>query len=359
MQPFIFTLTELRGLIGTNFFGSIIPFIISITFIVFLLLLRLLFLKFIKSFCIKRYPKINDVIYKSIKFPSLIWSITFGVYGGIYLWEISAKYLLYLNKLIVLIIILSMTLFIANIVKNGIQFYINRFNLSIPATSLISSILYVIIFITGLLLMLTTIGISITPIITTLGIGGLAIALALKDTLSNIFAGLHILIEKSIRVGDFVRLENGQEGYLEDLTWRTARIRTISNNMIIIPNSRLSQSMVLNYSYPDKRMSIQIPISVDLRSNFELVEDILLDVTNKAAEEIQGLLNTPKPVVRFTPNFSEGSLDFTLICTIEEFKYQNAVQHELRKRILKRLQAEGIEMQTYQKPQPITRREQW
>ncbi len=329
------------------FTDPLISLIYVIILVGFFIFLRLFLLKLAKSLFKKRFPNLKEVLLKSIKTPSLIWSITAGIYIGISFAEISDKYLFYLSKFFVLTIIFSFTLFIANVIKNGLQFHISKFNLSIPATSLITSILYIIVFTTGFLLMLTIIGISITPIITTLGIGGLAIALALKDTLSNIFAGLHILVEKSIRVGDFVRLESGQEGYLEDLTWRTARIKTLSNNMVIIPNSKLSQSIIINYSYPEKRMSIQIPVSVSLNSNFEVVESALFDVVNKAIPEVQGLLDNPQPIIRFTPNFTQGSYDFTIICTIEEFKYQNAILHELRKRILKRLREEDIELPFY------------
>lgn len=324
-----------------------ISFIYVITLVGFFIFLRLFLLKLAKSLFRKRFQNLKEVLLKSIETPSLIWSIIAGIYIGISFAEIPDKYLFYLNKFFVLTIIFSFTLFIANVIKNGLQFHISKFNLSIPATSLITSILYIMVFTTGFLLMLTIIGVSITPIITTLGIGGLAIALALKDTLSNIFAGLHILVEKSIRVGDFVRLESGQEGYLEDLTWRTARIKTLSNNMVIIPNNKLSQSIIINYSYPEKRMSIQIPVSVSLNSNFEVVESALFDVVKKAIPEVQGLLDNPQPIIRFTPNFTQGSYDFTIICTIEEFKYQNAIMHELRKRILKRLKEEGIELPFY------------
>lgn len=343
MLNYKYAFIELRD-IETYLKSLVIPSIVIILSIVILLLIRQIFFKLIKSWSRKKGSALSDVILKSIKTPSLIWSITLGIYLGISIFEMPEKYLFYTIKLIVIIIIFSATLFISNLVNNVIQHHINISSLSIPQNSFMLSILSVIIFLTGFLLILTTLGISITPIITTLGIGGLAIALALKDTLTNIFAGLHILIEKSIRIGDFIRLENGQEGYLEDLTWRTARIRTVANNMIIIPNSRLSQSIVTNYSLPEPMMSIQIPIRVSYSSDIEKVEKILLDIANKASQDIEGVLEEPKPIVRFTPGFSENSLDFTLICSIKEFRFQNIIQHELRKRILEKFREEGIEI---------------
>jgi small-conductance mechanosensitive channel len=194
------------------------------------------------------------------------------------------------------------------------------------------------------LIILSVLGISITPLITALGVGGLAVALALQDTLVNLFAGLHILMEKSIRVGDFIRIETGQEGYVEDITWRTTRIKMQPNNMIVIPNSKLSQSVVTNYSLPEKKMAVSIPVSVSFSVDPENVENVLAEEANKAVGEVEGLLGEPKPVARFIPGFGESSLDITLICHVREFADQANVQHELRKRILKRFRQEGIEI---------------
>ncbi|MCX8169897.1 MAG: mechanosensitive ion channel family protein, partial [Candidatus Methanomethyliaceae archaeon] len=307
-------------------------------------LIRRVLLKAINNWSLRTGVSLGEVILNSIKTPSITWCIALGLYLGISISEIPEKYLLYLNKFIIVIIIFSVSLAISNLAVRLIQFQIQRSNLPFPSTGLIFTILSSFIMITGFLLILTTLGISITPIITALGIGGLAIALALKDTLSNLFAGIHILVERSIRVGDFIKLESGQEGSVEDLTWRTARIKTISNNMVIIPNNKLSQSVVTNYSLPERRMSIMVPVSVSYSSDIEKVEKILLDIAKKSAGEIQGLLDEPPPIVRFNPGFSESSLDFMLICNIKEFKFQNPVQHELRKRILERFREEGIEI---------------
>ena len=118
----------------------------------------------------------------------------------------------------------------------------------------------------------------------------------------------------------------------------------LPNNMVVIPNSKLSQSIVTNYYLPEKRMSLLIPISVSYSSNPEKVERILIEETKKAVGEIPGLLGDPEPFVRFIPGFGESSLDFTLICQVKEFVDQYLAQHELRKRIFKRFGEEGIDI---------------
>lgn len=189
---------------------------------------------------------------------------------------------------------------------------------------------------------MNTLGIAITPILTALGVGGLAVGLALQDSLKNLFAGIHILVEKPLRVGDYIKLESGQEGYVVDIGWRTTRIRMLPNNMIVAPNSKLAESIVTNYYLPETRMSVLIPISVSYGSDPSKVEAVLTDEAARAVGKVPGLLADPAPFVRFIPGFGESSLGFTLIVQVNEFVDQYLVQHELRKRILARFQKEGI-----------------
>ena len=201
-----------------------------------------------------------------------------------------------------------------------------------------------LVYAIGILIMLNFVGISIAPIITALGVGGLAMALALQDTLSNLFAGIHILAEHTIRVNDVIRLENGQEGTVVDISWRTTRILLPQQNMVIGPNSKLSQSVVTNYSLPERSMAIYMPISVSYDADPSLVERVLLEEANKAAGDVPGLLRTPAPSVRFVPGFGASSLDLTLVCQINDARDQQPVLHELHKRIFMRFRQEGIEI---------------
>ena len=292
----------------------------------------------------KTETRIDDIIIRSLKVPSVYWCIAIGLYIGVAVSDFPEKYVFYFSRAIHVIVILSITIAAANLSGKIFKNYIQKSDLPIPTTGLAYGILKGTILIIGFLIILSVLGISITPLITALGVGGLAVALALQDTLANLFAGIHILVEKSIRVGDFIKLETGQEGYVEDITWRTTRIRMLPNNMVIIPNSKLSQSIVTNYYLPEKRMSLLIPVSVSYSSDPEMVERILIEEAKKAVGEIPGLLGDPEPFVRFIPGFGDSSLDFTLICQVQEFVDQYLAQHELRKRIFKRFQEEGIEI---------------
>jgi small-conductance mechanosensitive channel len=250
----------------------------------------------------------------------------------------------YLTRGVDVFIVLSITIAAANLSARLLDSFLRASNLPLKSTGLMQGVIKGLIFLVGFLFVLTSLNISITPLITTLGVGGLAVALALQDTLANLFAGIHILIEKSIRVGDFIKIESGEQGYVEDITWRTTRVRMLPNNMVVIPNSKLAKSTVTNYYLPERRMSLLIPVSVSYASRPRRVAEILVEEAKSAAGNIPGLLADPEPFVRFIPGFGESSLDFTLICQVDEFTDQYLAQHELRMRIFERFAAEGIEI---------------
>jgi len=322
----------------------LIPSFIAVSSVIILFILRKLVFRVLHKWAKRTETDIDDIVIKSFSTPAIYWIIAIGLYIGIAISELPEKYVFYISKTIHVMVIFSITIATANLSGKIFTNYVQRSKLPFPTTGLAYGILKGLIIVLGLLIILTVIGISITPFLTALGVGGLAVALALQDTLSNLFAGIHILVEKSIRVGDFIRLETGQEGYVEDITWRTTRIKMLHNNMVIIPNSKLSQSIVTNYHLPEKRLALTIPVSVSYSSDPEKIEHILIDETKRAVGQIPGLLGDPEPAVRFIPGFGESSLDFTLLCHVREFGEQALVQHELRKRIFKRLSQEGIEI---------------
>ncbi|HXX57647.1 MAG TPA: mechanosensitive ion channel family protein [Thermodesulfovibrionales bacterium] len=290
----------------------------------------------------KGQKKIEDIVRTALRTPSVYWCIAIAIHSGIGFSDLPERYVFYLSKAIHVLVVFSVTVAAANLAGKIFRDYIQQSRLSIPSTGLAHGMVKGTILIIGLLISLSVLGISVTPLITALGIGGLAVALALKDTLENLFAGIHILVEKSIRVGDLIKLETGQEGYVEDITWRTTWIRMAPNNMVIIPNSRLTQSIVTNFHLPGKQMALSIPVAVSYASDPEVVERVLMEEVKRAVGEIPGLLGDPGASAMLIPGFGENSLNFTLTCQVREFSEKDLVQHELRKRIIRRFKAEGI-----------------
>jgi small-conductance mechanosensitive channel len=322
----------------------LIPAIVAVMSFIILYIVRGISFKFLHRWVERSTTKIDDLVVSSIRIPSVLWCIAIALHIGITISDLSERNVAVISKVIHIILILSITAAAANLAGRIFRHYIQKSQLPLPTTGLAYGILKGLIYTIGILIILGVLGISIAPLLTALGVGGLAVALALQDTLANLFAGIHILVEKSVRVGDFIKLESGQEGYVEDITWRTTRVRMLPNNMVVIPNSKLSQSIVTNYYLPEQRMALLIPIGVSYSSDPDHVERILVEEVKRAVGEVPGLLGNPEPFVRFIPGFGDSSLDFTLICQIKEFVDQYLVQHELRKRIFRRFAAEGIEI---------------
>ena len=286
--------------------------------------------------------RLDDLLVAGLRFPSLFLVGVIATYIGIRLTDLPASWFDYATKGMHLSIIFTITIGLANVSDRMLDYFLKRAELPISVTSLLLAVVKAVVYSIGVLIMLNYLGISIAPIITALGVGGLAMALALQDTLSNLFAGIHIMAEQTIRVGDFIRLETGQEGYVEDISWRTTRIRMLPNNMVIVPNNKLSQSVLTNYHLPAREMVLQVPVSVSYASDPDVVERVLLEEVHQAASELPGLLTDPAPVVRLFPGFGDSSLDFSLLCHIREVGDQNPVLAALNLRILKRFRKEGI-----------------
>ncbi len=195
------------------------------------------------------------------------------------------------------------------------------------------------------IIILENLGIHLVALWTTLGVGSVAIALGLQETLSNAFAGLYIMADQPVAPGDYVKLDSGQEGFVVNIGWRATSLRTLSNNIVYIPNSNLSKAVITNYSKPEERMSVSIPVSVAYGSDPRKIERLLVDVARQAAANgLEGLLASPEPSAGLNPGFGAFTLDFTLSVQVRRFVDQYAVQSELRKRIIDRLAGENIQM---------------
>lgn len=292
----------------------------------------------------KTKTALDDIIIATLSGPFLIWTLILGLHLALQSSRLPQSLLRHGGRIFLALWVVSFTIALMHFASGVIRHYGSRLQGTLPVTSLTENLSRLAVGILGALLLLRIVGVEVTPILATLGVGGLAVALALQDTLANLFAGIYISLARQVRIGDYIRLDSGEEGYVTDITWRSTAIRTLPNNMVFIPNSKLAQANVTNYSMPESRMSLLIPVSVSYDSDPEQVEQILVETARDAAGEIPGLLAEPAPFVRFIPGFGDSSLNFTLICQVREFVDQYLAQHELRKRIFRRFREEGIEI---------------
>lgn len=246
------------------------------------------------------------------------------------------------RRLLILLAILLMVFFLAKATLIVLRSMEGRYSALANIGGPIEILTKILFVVAGGMILLDNLGVSLAPLLTTLGIGSLAVAIGLQDTLGNFFAGLYLKADRPIDVGHYVRLESGQEGIVDRIGWRSTQIRTLENSTVVVPNSKLAQTIITNFDLPGGSISLQIPVGVSYESDPDRVEQILVDEVKRAQGKVGGLLDDPEPFVRFIPGFGDRSLEFTLICRVGRFVDQFLVQHELRKRILKRLAQEGI-----------------
>ncbi|MCS6775746.1 MAG: mechanosensitive ion channel family protein [Chloroherpetonaceae bacterium] len=193
----------------------------------------------------------------------------------------------------------------------------------------------------GLLCVLRVAGIDISPLLASGAIGGLAIALAAQDTFSNLFAGYFLIIDRPIRVGDFIRLESGEEGYVQEIGWRNTRILLLPNNLVVIPNSKVNQSIITNYYLPERQMSVSIWCGVSYDSDLERVETVTLEVARAIQRDVEGAVRDWEPILRWR-EFGDSAVRFLVILRVEEYTAQFAVQSAFIKALHCRFRQEGI-----------------
>jgi small-conductance mechanosensitive channel len=184
-------------------------------------------------------------------------------------------------------------------------------------------------------------GISLAPALTALGVGSLAVALAMQDTLSNFFSGIYLVVDKPVRPGDFIHVDPTFEGYVESIGWRSTHLRTLNNNVVIIPNATLSKSVITNFSLPTPQVASSVRIDVPFDADLDKVEDALADEARRALD-LPGMAEAPAPSVLMTPGFVDGGVAFTVGFQVRTIGDQNDMQHAIRKRIAARLKREGI-----------------
>ncbi len=199
----------------------------------------------------------------------------------------------------------------------------------------------VVIVLAGAMIVLDTLGIQISPLLAGLGIGGLAVALALQPLLANLFASSYMLSDASVRVGDQIEVAGGPSGRVEDIGWRATRLRNADNNIVIVPNSLLAGSVVTNYSAGDPSMDARVELGLPYTADLARVAELLTAEARRVRDEEPGAAPGSEPVVRFT-RFADANIEVVVRVRAQSFADAAALRHVLMQRLHARLVAEGI-----------------
>ena len=219
--------------------------------------------------------------------------------------------------------------------------YLRRVKVRYTLVRLVQRITSLLIYAGGLLVLLDYLGISITPMIAGLGLGGLAIALALQPTLSNFFAGVQVVSDRIVHEGDYIELDSGTTGYVVDVGWRSTRIRTAYNNLVIIPNARLVDSIITNYHGPEMELAVIVVSGVSYSSDLAHVESVALEVAREVIEELDEAVKTREPWFAWD-EFGDSNINFWVWLYAKDRISSFRVKSELIKRLHARFTREGI-----------------
>jgi small-conductance mechanosensitive channel len=303
-----------------------------------LLSARRLFFGFIK----KSSHDYALTLLRVLRLPSLFWAIVISLYLTVELSPTKLlKYSAMIEKVLISLLILSIASFFSNLLPELLQVYISKANLKFPKTGIVFVIIKLVVFILGVITLLSYLGVQVAHLITTLGIAGLAVSLALQGTLSNVFSGLNLIASRQIELGDFVRLENGEEGYVEDITWMNTVIRRRDNNLVVVPNSRLVNSIVINYGKPTPSMNIIVSVVIPYSSDLEKAERLALEVAREVQKIVEGADPSFEPSVRYSA-FTELGITLNITLRVLNPDSQFLIRHEFIKRLKKTYEREGI-----------------
>jgi len=329
-------LTILEPYIGTemtNQLGTLDPIAVSAGFLVLSFVVALLVLTFLKlltkQIAKRTKTELDDKLLESAQTPIFRVIIIGGLYISIVNLGIDSSVLDVILKLILTIAYLTVILFVVNLINVVFKFGLNKLadktdnTLDDEILPILHKTINVVVWIFGLIMILGAWGVDVTPFLAGLGIAGLAVSFALQPTLSNIFSGISLIIDKVFKVGDKIQLDSGEVGIVHEISLRSTRIRTFDNEIIIIPNDNLAKAKMKNYTQPDLKVRVVVPFGVEYGNDPEKVIKL---IEGSISKNIKGIMSDPAVSVVFT-EMADSSLNFSARFWVEH--YDNAYGKKL------------------------------
>ena len=286
---------------------------------------------------------VDDIVLTGLRGPVVVWFTLVGLHSATLVTDLAPSTARLIQRTVVALVIASITWIGARLAAVWAQQALTRTTGPLPSTSLIRNTVRASVLVVGGLVLLQTLGIAVTPIITALGVGGLAVALALQDTLANLFAGLRVLAAGKVRPGDFIQLDSGERGFVEDVTWNQTTVRQLSNLLTVVPNARLASAVVTNCSLPDPECAVLAQVGVSYGSDLRYVERVTIEVAGEIMREVEGGVPGFEPFIRYN-QFADSCINFTVTMRAREFTSQYLLTHEFIMRLHERYAREGIEI---------------
>jgi small-conductance mechanosensitive channel len=288
--------------------------------------------------------KWDDLLIKSVRGLPTVWLGAGGLFIAASVNGVQPLQVGWLRTAFTVVLIGSVVVAGMRLVAGAVEIMSSHAEGAIQSSTLVVNLARLAVGTLGLVLILQNLGIEITPLITALGIGGLAVALAMQDTLGNLFAGVQIILSRQVRPHDYVRLASGEEGWVTDVRARNTTIETFPDgNLLMVPNSVLSSSIVKNFTLPRAALWVSVEVGVSYGSDLEHVERVTREVAKDVLATVDGGVNDQEPVM-FYRGFGASSIDFDLRMMVRDFRSQGPIRHAFIKRLHRRYGEEGIEI---------------
>jgi len=329
----------LENLLNDEYLQSLIIFIGTIIFVT----LSYIILKYVVKRIAGNKKRYSEFILKKLSKPVLLIVFFIGSYTALKSLTILDKYDVWIDGCFFIIVVLLSAVFISNIITVIMLGYLKVKKGFERTPGLLNKTLSIIIFLIAIIVILGYFNVDITPMIAGVGLGAVVIGLALQSTLANFFAGVHLLSDKPIKVGDFIELDENTSGIVEDIGWRSTRIRMLTDNLLIIPNGKLAESNIINYSMPKQDLSIWVPCGVAYESDLKKVERVALEVAKEIQNTTPGAVKDFEPQFRYR-EFGDSNINFITILRIAEPMNRFIVRNEFIIALKERFDKEKIEI---------------
>lgn len=301
---------------------------------------------FIRAVAGKTKTRVDDIIIKAVH-PALVFTLFFAGIAVALEWygsTLPRQFVTWAGGATLGVIVFLVALSAARLASAVLHHRARQEPRWTPAATLGSRLLGAIIWVLALLTVLRHYGFEITPLLTSLGLAGLAIALALQDTLANFFAGVWIQTGRSLWPGHYVKIEEKNlEGFIVEVGWRTTKIRSLPGNIILIPNQVLAQSTVTDFWLPEPKMGASLTVVTAFETDPDRVAPMILEEIRAATSEVDYILKDPEPFCRLNRRVDNGWefwMSFWVPYYYNQWNAQGYVLNKIRKRFLK----EGIRM---------------
>ncbi len=306
-------------------------------------IVHFIFRKYLRRLAARTKTDVDDMILRKSIGPIYAIIIVAGTYSGVRALSFLSQYVRIIDGIFFVAVVLTIALVVSRIASVFISHWLKVQKRFEKTPGVVVKVASVVVYLLAALTILKHFNVEITPLIATLGVGGIAVGLALQNTLSNFFAGLHIISDRPIDVGDFIELEGNVSGYVEDIGWRSTRIRTLPNTIVVVPNSKLSESTITNYSLPDPETAALVQCGVSYNSDLKKVEKVTADVARRIQKTIPGAVKNFEPFIRYH-TFGDSNINFTIILRVEKVVDKYLVIHEFIKALKERYAKEDIEI---------------